>query len=349
MTVVVVGAGILGASVAYHLACRDVPVTLVEQGAGPAPGVTADSFAWIGGTTGGNWPGGAEDLRPAVLADWRRLEREVPGVTVRRTGSLTWPVPYGPGAGRLSGDRHPVGRAAIQALEPHFRTPPDAAVHTPSDAGVDPVAVTAALVRAARARGARVGYGAAGVALRTDTGRVMGVDTAAGFRPASAVVLAAGTGVVELAAPLGITLPVTGSPARLLRLAAPPGLVRSVVAGPDFEVREVSEGRLLLTHTKANDETAVAAFRTAFEGEFRVLGSRVGVRPVPAAGPLIGPLTQDGSAYLAVAHSAVTLAPTVGRLVAAELATGRPAPELGRCRVGPSGPGRGPGPLRVSG
>ncbi|MEU6196303.1 FAD-dependent oxidoreductase [Streptomyces sp. NPDC047061] len=332
MAVIVVGAGILGASVAYHLACRDVPVALVERGPGPAAGVTRDSFAWIGGTSGGDWPGGAEDLRPAVLADWRRLEREVPGVAVRRTGSLTWPVPDGSEEGRLSEGRHLVGRAAIRALEPYFRTPPDAAVHTPSDAGVDPVAVTAALVGAARARGALVEYEAAGAVLRTASGRVTGVDTTAGFRPASAVVLAAGTGVVELAAPLGIALPVTGSPARLLRLAAPPGLVRSVVAGPDFEVREVSAGRLLLTHTKADDETAVAGLREAFEGEFRVLGSRVGVRPMPEAGPLIGPLTADGSAYLAVTHSAVTLAPTVGRLVAAELATGQAAPELDRVR-----------------
>ncbi|WP_181809052.1 FAD-dependent oxidoreductase, partial [Streptomyces shenzhenensis] len=50
MTVVVVGAGILGASVAYHLACRDAPVTLIGRGPGPAAGATAGSFAWIGGS-----------------------------------------------------------------------------------------------------------------------------------------------------------------------------------------------------------------------------------------------------------------------------------------------------------
>ncbi|MFJ3798773.1 NAD(P)/FAD-dependent oxidoreductase [Streptomyces sp. NPDC090088] len=335
--VVVVGAGILGASVAWHLACADVPVTLLERGPGPAAGVTGDSFAWIGGASG-DWPGGAADLRGSVLADWRRLESEVPEVAVRRTGSLTWPAPSGSGTDRhrLPEGRYRIGRAAIQALEPRLRTPPDTAVHTPSDAGVDPVAVTAALVRAARARGARVKYGASAVTLRTRAGRVTGVDTGAGFRPASVVVLAAGTGVVELAAPLGVGLPVAGSPTRLLRLTAPPGLVRGIVAGPDFEVREVSAGRLLLTHATPSAETAAALFRAAFEGagagECRITGSRVGVRPVPEGGPLIGPLTPDGAAYLAVAHSGVTLAPTVGRLVAAELTTGRPAPELNRCR-----------------
>ncbi|MGW2346666.1 FAD-dependent oxidoreductase [Streptomyces sp. NPDC001661] len=73
MSVVVVGAGIIGASVAYHLAKRGVPVTLLEQGPGPAHGVTADSFAWIGGS-GGDWPGGARDLREAswlTTTGWR--------------------------------------------------------------------------------------------------------------------------------------------------------------------------------------------------------------------------------------------------------------------------------------
>jgi glycine/D-amino acid oxidase-like deaminating enzyme len=46
----------------------------------------------------------------------------------------------------------------------------------------------------------------------------------------------------------------------------------------------------------------------------------------------VGPLTPDGSAYVAVAHSAVSLAPTLGRLAAQELATGEPVAELQRCR-----------------
>jgi glycine/D-amino acid oxidase-like deaminating enzyme len=43
-------------------------------------------------------------------------------------------------------------------------------------------------------------------------------------------------------------------------------------------------------------------------------------------------VTPDTSVYVAVMHSAVTLAPTVGRLVATELVSGEPAAELRRCR-----------------
>ncbi|MGW5548286.1 FAD-dependent oxidoreductase, partial [Streptomyces sp. NPDC003998] len=87
--VAVVGAGIVGSSVAYHLARQGVPVTLLDQGPSPATGVTGDCFAWIGGC-GGDWPGGAQDLRGSVVADYRRLESELPDVTVRWTGSLGW-------------------------------------------------------------------------------------------------------------------------------------------------------------------------------------------------------------------------------------------------------------------
>ncbi|WP_210588605.1 FAD-binding oxidoreductase [Streptomyces sp. GESEQ-35] len=320
MSVVIVGAGVVGASVVYHLARQGADVTLVDRGPGPAAGVTGVSFAWIGGF-GGDWPGRAHDLRGSVLADYRRLEAELPDVAVRWTGSLRWPD------SSVGEGQYEVGRDEIRSLEPGLRTPPERAVYTPSDGGVDPVAVTGALVRGARALGARVVFGAGDTSLKVVGGRVAGVTSAAGFHPASTVVLAAGTGVASLIEPLGIDLPVTVSPARLVRLTAPPGLVRGIVAGPDFEVRELREGQLLMTVPRTA-ELGVRALRSAVHGaeRCRVLDSRVGLRPMPPDGPLIGHVTSDRSLYVAVMHSAVTLAPTIGRLVADELAPGPPPP-----------------------
>ncbi|NYI04343.1 NAD(P)/FAD-dependent oxidoreductase [Allostreptomyces psammosilenae] len=346
--VAVVGAGVVGASVAYHLARQGAAVTLVDRAASPAAGVTGASFAWIG-ECGGDWPGGAEDLRGSVLADYGRLEAEVPGVAVRRTGSLAWTstsVRLGEDAAGPGPGQHWVGRAEIAALEPNLRTPPERAVYTPTDAGVDPVRLTEALVRAAQALGARVVLDSAVTSLRVVGGRVTGVVTATGFRPASTVVLAAGTDVVALCEPLGLSVPVAASPALLIRAATPPGLVKTILAGPEFEAREVRDGQVLMAaHLDGRSDAALARFaehaverlRSAFHdaGPVQLLGHRVGRRPVPAGGPIIGHLTPDRSVYLAVTHSAVTLAPTVGRLVARELVTGEPADELSRCR--PSG------------
>ncbi|AXK35835.1 FAD-binding oxidoreductase [Streptomyces armeniacus] len=339
--VVVVGAGIVGSSVAYHLARRGVPVTLLERGPAPATGVTGNSFAWIGGA-GGDWPGGAQDLREYVLADHRRLEGELPHVSVRWTGSLSWSGTRAEDSAPLPG-RFRVGPGDIAALEPNLRHPPDEATHIPSDAGVDPAALTRALVAAARTHGATVLHGTAVTSLQMANGRVEGVLTPAALHAAGTVVLTAGTDVPRLCEPLDADLAVAASPATLARVTAPPGLVKTIVATPGFEVREVRDGELLLVVPHADGTAAASAqaardalqrLKAAFRGSgrCRLVDWRTGSRPMPAHGPLIGHVTPDRSVYVAVMHSAVTLAPTVGRLVADELVTGRPAPELRRCR-----------------
>lgn len=328
--VVVVGAGVVGASVAYHLACAGVAVRVVERAAGPAAGVTGGSFAWIG-DRGGQWQGGAEDLRAFVREDFRRLEAEVAGFSVRWTGSLTWaesslaasvPTPA-PAPGQFV-----VGAAEIAQLEPGWREPPERVLHTPTDGGVDPAAMVRALIDAARTYGAEVVYGMSAGA----------VDRA------STVVLAAGADTEALCRQVGVDVEVGTSPACLLRVAAPRGLVRTIVAGPWFEVREARDGELLLTipHVAGqsaqtvgrNAHHAVERLRSMFDGaaDCRLLGHQVSDRPMPARGPVVGFVKPDRSVYVAVMHAAITLAPTVGRLIAEEIVSGKPSQALRRCR-----------------
>ncbi|ONK14867.1 hypothetical protein [Streptomyces sp. MP131-18] len=113
---------------------------------------------------------------------------------------------------------------------------------------------------------------------------------------------------------------VAASPATLARVTAPPGLVGTIVARPDFEVREVRDGELLLVVPHVDGPAALReraahdAFQrlgTAFRGsdECRLLGYRSGARPMPAHGPLIGYATRDRSVYVAVMHPGVTWRP----------------------------------------
>ncbi|GGS29299.1 FAD-dependent oxidoreductase [Actinokineospora fastidiosa] len=74
---VVVGAGIVGASVAYHAARAGAVVTLVDVGR-PGAGVTAQSFAWIG--TAGVRTGPSARLRVSAPQEYRLLEAELPGL-----------------------------------------------------------------------------------------------------------------------------------------------------------------------------------------------------------------------------------------------------------------------------
>jgi glycine/D-amino acid oxidase-like deaminating enzyme len=148
------------------------------------------------------------------------------------------------------------------------------------------------------------------------------------------VVLAAGVATAALGAPLGVRVPVDPSPATLFRLRAPAGLVRTVVNTQDFDLRQVAPDRLLAAADSA--ERTVAAVRSTFRGaaDVELLSAQVGERPMPADGePIVGPVADVPGLYLAVMHSAVTLAPTMGRLIATELVDGTVEPTLAGCRL----------------
>jgi glycine/D-amino acid oxidase-like deaminating enzyme len=332
-SIVVVGAGIVGASLAYHLAGRGRPVTLIDAGL-PGSGATRASFAWIGRPLVSDLP--SAPLRYLALDEYRRLEKELPRLPVQWSGSISWD----------GFDESPGPRTDnVLALEPHLIHPPAIAIHRPEDAALDPVATTDLLVAAARDRGARLLTGALVTALDHRAGTVGGVQTTAGVVPAETVVLAAGTGTAALCAGIGITVPVEASPAVLVRLRATPRLVRTIVATPSLEVRQLNDGTVLapMAYRGETDqaellETArrvrdrfVASFSGA--GGTTIVSAEIGWRPMPSDGePVIGRPAQIRGLYVAVMHSAITLAAAAGRLAAAEILTGRPVPELAGCR-----------------
>ncbi|MEU6861221.1 FAD-dependent oxidoreductase [Glycomyces sp. NPDC046736] len=332
-SIVVVGAGIVGTSLAYHLAGQGRPVTVIDAGL-PGSGATGASFAWIGRPLVSDLPSAA--LRYLALDEYRRLETELPGLPIQWSGSISWggfDATQGPSAGD------------VRALEPRLLDPPAEAVRRPEDGALDPVATTELLVAGARDRGARVLTGTLATALDHEAGTVRGVRTTAGTVPAETVVLAAGTGTVALCSGIGVAVPVEPSPAILVRLRAKPNLVQAIVATPELEVRQLRDGTVLApveyrgeTDQAALHETARRVrdrFAAAFSGaeDTEIISVEIGWRPMPADGePIIGRPTGTRGLYLAVMHSAITLAAAVGRLAAAEILTGLEALELAPCR-----------------
>ncbi|MEV1004887.1 FAD-binding oxidoreductase [Nonomuraea sp. NPDC050202] len=331
--IVVVGAGIIGASLAYHLAGRGRPVTLIDAGM-PASGATRASFAWIRRSVVSDLP--SAPLRYLALEEYRRLERELPELSIRWSGSLSWD-----GFDEAPGPR----TDDVGALEPRLLDPPAVAIHRQEDAAFDPVAATDLLVAAARDRGARLLTGVLATALCHQAGTVSGVQTTAGVIPAETVVLAAGTGTVALCSGIGITLPVEPSPAVLVRLRAAPGLVRTIIATPSLEARQLDDGTVLAPTAYTGETDQAALLRTArrvrdrFAASFigasdtKIVSVEIGWRPMPTDGePIIGRPAGTRGLYVAVMHSAITLAAAAGRLAATEVLTGSPAPELSGCR-----------------
>ncbi|UMZ09607.1 FAD-binding oxidoreductase [Pseudomonas sp. MPFS] len=342
--IVVLGAGIVGASIAYHLARQGAEVTVLEQSS-PGSGVTAHSFAWINPL--GEFPAAARPLRTQALADYRRLEQELPDLQINWSGALCYhpeDVPSAddqqPGLARQWLDQDRIGQ-----LEPNLRQPPERARFAPGEGSLDPLAVTDCLLEGARRHGARILLQTAALELQVQGQDPVRVITSTGVHQADHVVLATGCGTPALLAPLGIELPVQPSPSILLRLNAPPGLVKTLVSNDLLEIREASDGSLLAAEDyidaqgpqgpQAIAEQALASIHQSFCGAESVTlrSVEVGQRPMPVDQlPVIGPCHTHPRLYLAVMHAGVTLAPTVGRLICQELLQARQCAELAPCR-----------------
>jgi len=344
---VVVGAGIVGASIAYHLARRGAPVTLVDR-ARPAGQATGQSFGWIDVSHGKPEP--YHRLRHIALREYRRLQQELGALPLDWCGSLVWrrePAETERLLREHAGWGYAVAlveRDRIAALEPNLIEPPACAVHAASEAAIEPAAATRILVDAARRAGADIRLDTDVIALSARGRTIVGIRTEGGGIDAEVVVLAAGTGAATLCAPLDVALPMDSSPAWLLRFSAPDRLIRTVVSSPELEIRQGADGLLAAEDYAAGsspDDAGAIAHRTlalirrGLRGgdAVQISGASAVMRPIPADGlPVVGFASPVDGLYLAVMHAGVTLAPAVGRFAAMEILDGACVPALEPCR-----------------
>jgi glycine/D-amino acid oxidase-like deaminating enzyme len=370
--VLVIGAGVVGASIAYRLAGRGVRVTLLER-ALPGGGTSASSFAWVNSNE--KPPLAYHRLNAESLLAHRRLRDDLqadlrsgpagqPGIAwLHEGGGLEWAVTEEgrarllEKAGRLQawGYRiEVIDVPAVRALEPHLRLDGlTAATFCPDEAWVDAPAMVACLVAAAQAQGAEVRSGTAGEvrAFEHDGDRVAGVRVASGERLVGEhVVVAAGRWTDRVAGLAGIEVPLAPTCGLLAVTSVIDRGVSRVVHVPGMHFRPDPSGGLVL-QSGATDATVtmetpadpdlpgckellarLVHFLPA-AASARIVAARVGVRPMPADGyPIVGPVEARPGLYLAVTHSGVTLAPLLGEIVATELATGTPDPRLASFR-----------------
>ncbi|MFD1646097.1 NAD(P)/FAD-dependent oxidoreductase [Haloarchaeobius litoreus] len=242
--VVVVGAGIAGASAADHLARgTDAEVLVLERGTEPADETTARSGAFVGfwghesaacvpllrygiryygrllsaaGTTarfvhGGRLrlattAAGDDAIRTAFESDFDRTLRES---TASATATKGAPVQY------LSGETLDE-TLVLPGLATDTVT---GALYSPGVGYVDdPAALARAVLDRARESGATVETNTTVTGLQTEGGRVTGVRTTDGRRRADAVVAAAGPWNRRLLDTAGVTLPVRNTRGPMLAL-----------------------------------------------------------------------------------------------------------------------------------
>ncbi len=337
--IVIVGAGIVGASLAYHLASQHARVTLIDKAMKPASDTTEKSFAWI--NVAHDVPEAYLHLRQQAISDWHRVENELKGqLKVDWSGALTWYE----SAAQTERIAHKLSHSGcsvrlvnhqeIRLLEPNLKDVPTQAMLAKDEGAIDPIPATEVFIKAARERGADIQLGNEVLSFMTHGTRVTGVVTANGKLSGDTVVLTAGTHTVSLCQSLGITLPVNTSPAILINFYNQRRFVNRIVSNPYMEIRAASNTLILgvedyIDETTENNPYAIAQRTTEkikkyWQGaeQIKLANVRVGKRPIPQDGlPIIGRTTPIGGLYVSVMHAGVTLAAIAGRLAAAEILT----------------------------
>ena len=232
--VLVIGAGVLGCAAAYHLARRGVDVLIVERGE-----LNREASGSNAGTLHVQMPGKhfrvnydrpdltaaerehvrATDLLYAEAARaWQTLERELGSdLGVRRRGGLMV-AETEEELGlleRKSRLERPLGIETeilttrdMLTIAPHLSERLAGAAYCPEEGFANPLLVAPAYVRAAARHGARIRRHAKVLAIERAGGRGFRVRTAAGMVEAGRVVCAAGAQTPEIAAMVGLTLPI---------------------------------------------------------------------------------------------------------------------------------------------
>jgi glycine/D-amino acid oxidase-like deaminating enzyme len=345
-SVIVVGAGILGAAIAYELAKRGVQVTILERTA-PAAGTSKDSYAYLNASTKSasrpyfdlNWQG---------ISGWRVWQQE-PGeaLPIKWGGAVYWTDKAADGA-KLAAAREQVRRwgyaaesvdaPAIARLLPTVHGPASLSDGSffAQEGAVDPVAAVAALLARAKRLGARLIYPAEVQELIVENNAVRGVRTRDGTLLADTVVLASGLGARALAEAKGVKLPLEPSTGILLHTNPARPLLDRLVFAPGASFRQQVDGRILASighegaSGNASDADAIGrtihALATGYLPGLKGVGIdrlSVGQRVLPADGfPIVGPTATLPGLYVTVTHSGMTLAPIIGRLAATEIVDG---------------------------
>ncbi|MFL9927277.1 FAD-binding oxidoreductase [Herbaspirillum lusitanum] len=341
--VIVVGSGVMGASIAYHLARRGADVTLIEKDA-PASGTTKNSFAWINANN--KTPYSYYALNYEGILGWRRLQVEIgASLQIQWGGGISWcgfdqkqidklnyttavHQPWGYPIENISKDD-------LQRLVPGINAGDyGGGWYSTIDGTLDPVAATLALVQAGIKAGVRLEKAnVRNIDFKGDV--ATGVTTDKGSFVADHVVIAAGNDTTRLGAQAGIPVPLRTSKGILAHSKPMPPLVHQVLMPAGADIKQNPDGRIVTGSNFGDTGSAEATAELGakllevvtqylpqtrgIELDYMTLGYRVMPRDEY---PIMGKGRKYRNVHVAAMHSGMTSAPVIGQLLAIEVLDG---------------------------
>ena len=353
--VIVIGGGVIGCSIAYHLAKQKVSVLLIEkEGLASGSSGACDGFV----TLQSKKPGIHLELASASLWLYPALTEDLPlDIEFEQHGCLV--VIEGRRELKVMQDFVEKQSSAgvelelldgkqARDLEPVLAPDIMGATFNPKAAQVNPIKLTLGLARGAIQYGARIITGQEVVGLVRESGKVEGVRTKATEYQAGAVVNACGVLAPGIGRMCGLELPIKPRRGQLLVTeAVEPQLTRALLSsryiaakfdpeiaaqsGGGCAIEQTASGNFLLGSTREfagyDRRTSLRGLKTIADRtsriiprlrEFKAIRSFAGLRPYTPDGlPILGKVPGVDGLYMAAGHEGdgIALAPVTGRLM----------------------------------
>ena len=354
----VIGGGVVGSCLAYWLAREGIETLVVErdevnlQASGANAGslhVQLLSFDFGSKAQAGGGPAAATlPLGPASVALWREiatdtgqdLEMKVMGglmlaETERDVEFLKAKIAIERAHGV---EAELIGANELRRLEPGVSDVAIAAEWCPGEGKINPLLATYAVAERARALGARFRRGSDVQSIeRTERG--YRVVTSRGEIACRRIVNAAGAWTPQVAAHLGVTVPVKGAPLQMIVTEPAPPTIEKLIAHADrhLTLKQMASGAFLIgggwTAGLDEGQRLSRALRSSVEGNLWI-ASRVipaladlhvvriwaGMNVNVDGAPILGEVPGLPGFYNCVGSNGYTLAPVLARLTAEMLA-----------------------------
>ncbi len=354
--VLIIGGGVIGTAIAWHLTCRKAEVTLIEakELASGSSGA-CDGLIFMQSKK----PGIHLELAMESMKRFKELQTVLP-----------FPIEYTPCGGMViietedeyqametyARDQREIGldvkildREHALEKEPALSGHILGAAFSPLDGQVNPMGLTIGFALGAKKQGAKIIPRTRVKNLRTKGSRVTGVDTDKGKFNADIVVNACGARAAELTAAAGIHFPITPRrgqiavtqpvaptlshcliSAKYIAAKYNPDLAKT--SGEGISIEQTHNGNLLLGSTREfagfDRQNTLTGIKTILKNTaglipklktIQVLRCFAGLRPwTPDGLPLIGPVSGLQGLFMAAGHEGdgIALAPVTGDIVA---------------------------------
>ncbi|KIL41310.1 hypothetical protein SD70_07590 [Gordoniibacillus kamchatkensis] len=341
---VVIGGGIIGGSIAYHLAKRGRSVVLLERDR-IASGASSAAAGMLGAQSEMHEPGPLFDLARQSRAMFPQISDELKELTgidiglvrkgllhVARTPEQAEECRRMAAFQREAGERAEwLSASQARVMEPGLSADIEGALHIPDDGQVSAPDTAEAFVKAAAVLGAQVREYSEAISLRIERGRVTGVVTEAETIACDQVVAAAGVWGNRLLAQAGLGLDVFPVKGECFSVVTPVPLLAATVFSHGCYVVPKRGGRLVVGATmieRSYDRTVSAGGLMSLMSKAASLlpgianaaweKSWAGLRPqTPDGLPYLGAWEGCAGLFVAAGHyrNGILLSPATGQLL----------------------------------